>query len=340
MKKPYNEILHNPINALNDRSYGLSFFTGVRGLDIGAKKAGFTSLFHSDIMKEAGKAFLLNTLNSKEHLRSEGVYAVGEDAGNIRNLSFKQIADLIHDKLGVTLKQGAAAVIHGGPPCQGFSKSNMHKKDGEDRNLLIFELLRIINEAKPKVGLIEQVPDLISAKFFRIWTSVKYELNQMTDYIWDFQIMDAANYGARQKRKRLIIMLVRKDLGVPVSFPEPSSPDLSEVAVKSLLPHVYYFSPGQFQDDIKNAANHIFCTMTATGSEKVYCYDGKPRDLTIEERLTLTELEGLNLNGISKNYQKRLLGNMVQVSLAEKLFKHIKEHILEVSNNKTIKLAA
>ena len=340
MKKQYNEILSNPVVPNDNGLYGISFFSGVRGFDIGAKKAGFSSLFLSDIMKQAGDAFKLNTLNSNEHLRSEGVYAVGKQAGDITKLSFEAIAGHIKDKLGIELKKGEASVIHGGPPCQGFSKCNMHRVELSDRNMLIFELLRIINEAKPKVGLIEQVPDLISPKFFRVWSTIKYVLNSMTDYIWDFQVMDASLYGARQKRKRLIIMLVRRDLGVPVSFPLPSPVDLSKVSVKSLLPHVNYFSPGQFKDSIKDAAKHIFCTMTATGSEKVYCADGKGRDLTIEERLVLTELEGLNLEGISKSYQKKLVGNMVQVSFAEKLFQHVKENILLASGQIGLKKAA
>lgn len=340
MKNQFNEILSNPVVPNANGLYGLSFFSGVRGFDIGAKKAGFSSLFHADIMKQAGHAFMLNTLNPNEHLRSEGVYAVGEDTGDITKLSFATIAGHIKNKLGIELKQGGATVIHGGPPCQGFSKCNMHRVELSDRNMLIFELLRIIDEARPKVGLIEQVPDLLSPKFFRVWTTVKYVLNSMTDYIWDFQVMDASQFGARQKRKRLIIMMVRRDLGVPVSFPSPTPVDLSKVSVKSLFPHVNYFSPGQFKDDIKDAAKHIFCTMTATGSEKVYCHDGKGRDLTIEERLVLTELEGLNLEGISKSYQKKLLGNMVQISFAEKLFQHVKEDILQISEEMTLEKAA
>lgn len=340
MKKHYNEIVSNPVVPNSDGLYGLSFFSGVRGFDIGAKKAGFSSLFLSDIMRQAGDAFKLNTLNPNVYLRSEGVYAVGKDAGDITKLSFDTIAGHIKDKLGTELKRGEAAVIHGGPPCQGFSKCNMHRVELSDRNMLIFELLRIIDEARPKVGLIEQVPDLLSPKFFRVWTTVKYVLNSMTDYIWDYQVMDASQYGARQKRKRLIIMMVRRDLEVAVSFPKPSPVDLSKVSVKSLLPHVNYFSPGQFKDGIKDAAKHVFCTMTATGSEKVYCHDGKERDLTIEERLVLTELEGLNLEGISKSYQKKLLGNMVQISFAEKLFLHVKENILQVSGELTIEKAA
>ena len=190
------------------------------------------------------------------------------------------------------------------------------------------------------VGLIEQVPDLISPKFWQIWASVKLVINSMTDYIWDFRVMNAADYGSRQNRKRLIIMLVRRDLGVPVSFPEPTPADLSKVSVHSLLPEVYYFSPGQFKDGIKCAESNVFCTMTATDSQVAYGFDGKARPFTIEEKLVLTELEGLNLGKISKTKKATLLGNMVQVSFAESLFRHIKEEILQVGRDSDVSIAA
>lgn len=324
----YNAIHWHPLSNTDNLLTTLSFFSGVGGLDKGAKRAGFTSLYQTDIMKAAGDAFLLNRENKVEYLKSEGVFAVGNTVGDIKNLHFTGIAECIHENLKIKITKGDIDVIHGGPPCQDLSKCNNQRSPSSKKNRLILELLRIINEAKPKVGLIEQVPDLLTWRFFSVWSEVKVTLNRMTDYYWHYRVMDAADYGARQKRKRLIIMLVRKDLGVPVSFPEPVPVNLDKVAVGKLLPQVYFFSPGQFADGIKTAEGNIFCTMTATGSEKAYGMDGKARDFTMAERLVLTELEGLMLTGIPKNSQKKLVGNMVQVSLAECLFKHIRKHIL------------
>lgn len=341
VKKPeYNAIHSAPLNNIDQLLPTLSFFTGIGGLDKGAKKAGFTSLFQTDIMKAAGDSFLLNRNNENEHLRSEGVFAVGDTAGNIHNLSFDSISGLVNEHLKYKIKTGEIAVIHGGPPCQDFSKCNNKRRACSKKNRLIFELLRIIREFKPKVGLIEQVRDLLGWRFFSVWSEVKVTLNTMTDYYWDYRIMDASEYGARQKRERMIIMLVRKDLGVPVSFPAPTQADLNKVAVGKLLPHIHFFSPGQYGDDIKTAEDNIFCTMTASGSEKAYEIDGMKRDFTIPERLVLTELEGHLLNGISKTSAKRLMGNMVQISLAEHLFKHIREHIIINTTQEELSWAA
>jgi hypothetical protein len=190
----------------------------------------------------------------------------------------------------------------------------------------------MIEAAQPKVALIEQVPDMLSEVFSVIWQKVRLRLNRMRNYTWGFQVMNAMDHGSRQDRKRLIIMLVRRDLKVPVSFPSPTTPDVSKVAVQSLLPHVYHFSPGQYKDGIKSAKDNVFCTMTASGSEYFYGIDGRRYRPFMKDRLVLTELEGLFLDGIPQTAQKRLVGNMVQVSFAETLFLHIKKHILKAED--------
>jgi site-specific DNA-cytosine methylase len=331
----YKNVITGAIETNSNPLYTVSFFSGVRGLDIGAKKAGFTPLFLSDVWTEAGRAFELNLPSADyplqpDYLKSEGVYICGKENGDIANHSFETISKNVQENLNITIKKGEVAVIHGGPPCQDVSRCNVHREVSSKKNRLIFELLRIISDCAPKVGLIEQVPNLLSHEYRHLWMEIELTLNRMTDYVWGFKIMNAVHHGARQSRKRLIIMLVRRNLGVPVSFPTPAAPDLSKVSVNALLPDVYHFSPGQFLDNIKCAKSNVFCTMTSTGSEYLYGIDGKRRQLTVNERLMLSELEGLILEGIPMTSQKTLVGNMVQISLAEALFRHIREHILKV----------
>jgi site-specific DNA-cytosine methylase len=333
---PKEIIVGNVPGGLN-QLYMLSFFSGIRGLDIGGRKAGFSPLFLSDWWLSAGKAFEANipspdNPDQPEYLKSEGLYVCGEDKGDIKKISFRKIQDYILEHLKIKVERGEITVIHGGPPCQDVSISNNFRCVSTEQNRLIFELLRIIEEAHPKVGLIEQVPYLIGEKFAELWHEIQLVLNSMTDYVWDYKVMNAMNHGARQNRKRLIIMLVRRDLNVPVSFPKAIEPALEKVAVQKLLPEVYHFSPGQYKDDIKSAKNNVFCTMTCTGSEWLYGIDGKRRKPTINERIVLSELEGLKLKGISVTDQKTLIGNMVQISFAEALFRHIKSNILKVNS--------
>ena len=335
-KYPENKMIVAQLEQLKRQLFVASFFSGVGGFDRGARRAGFQSLIQSDYWDIAAKAFELNINNSGSgkycHLQSEGIYLAGEMLGNITEMRFDQIQTLVKEHLKINLGIGVLDVIIGGPPCQGFSKCNNKRSINIITNTLIFPYLDMIEAAQPKVALIEQVPDMLGPIFEILWQKVRSRLNRMRNYTWSYQVMNAKDYGARQDRKRLIIMLVRRDLNVPVSFPVPTMPDLTEVAVQSLLPHVYHFSPGQYADGIKSAKDNVFCTMTATGSEYFYGIDGVRRQPTIEERLVLTELEGLNLEGISKTDQKKLLGNMVQVSFSEALFRHIKTQILKVAD--------
>ena len=335
-KKSENKMIVAQLEQLKKQLFVASFFSGVGGFDRGARRAGFQSLLQSDYWDIAGKAFELNIDNIGEgkycHLRSEGIYLAGDILGNIKNISFDHMQSLVREYLKINLGIGDLDVMIGGPPCQGFSKCNNNRSIELEGNFLIFPYLDLINVAKPKVALIEQVPDMLSDTFRVIWNKIRVKLNTMRDYKWDYRVMNAADYGSRQNRKRLIIMLVRRDLNVPVSFPEPTLPDLSKVAVQALLPNVCHFSPGQYSDGIKSAKDNLFCTMTATGSEYFYDMEGTRSKPEMWERLVLTELEGLILDGIPQTAQKKLVGNMVQISFAEALFLHIKKHILKVEN--------
>jgi DNA (cytosine-5)-methyltransferase 1 len=99
-------------------------------------------------------------------------------------------------------------VIVGGPPCQGFSPLNM-RGVGLERRTLWREYLRAIEEAEPDAFLMENVPQLLR--------SAEYEHFKRAAEALGFEIVDgvlnAANFGVPQTRKRAIVIGSR--LGVP-----------------------------------------------------------------------------------------------------------------------------
>ncbi|MDZ4752865.1 MAG: DNA cytosine methyltransferase [Phycisphaerae bacterium] len=111
----------------------------------------------------------------------------------------------------------AADVVAGGPPCQGFSNLGERVPD-DPRNQLWRQYLRGVLDAKPKVFVLENVPPLLrSAEYVEL-------CKVMTDagYTVEGRVLNSADYGAPQTRKRAIVIGVRG--GTP-SFPEPTHVD-------------------------------------------------------------------------------------------------------------------
>lgn len=102
-----------------------------------------------------------------------------------------------------------ADVVVGGPPCQGFS--NLGRRDpGDPRNQLWREYVRVLDLIKPYYFVMENV-----AAFFRSpeWEIFQEELESgaLQDYEADAYVLNAAEFGVPQVRKRAIVIGRRKD---------------------------------------------------------------------------------------------------------------------------------
>ena len=126
----------------------------------------------------------------------------------------------------VARKVPSADVVVGGPPCQGFS--SIGKRDDADvRNQLWRHYVRLVKAADPDVFLMENVGRFSSTPEFELMTS--YLNKEFRDYSWDWKVLNAADFGVPQNRKRTIIVasrvsrvsfddladVAREDIGVP-----------------------------------------------------------------------------------------------------------------------------
>jgi DNA (cytosine-5)-methyltransferase 1 len=132
-----------------------------------------------------------------------------------------------------------ADVVVGGPPCQGFSALNRHKK-GAERNRLWEEYVRIVAKIRPKVFVIENVDRFLKSDEFRnLLSEVKkggllseYRLvdppgHEPTDAEEEKSkryLLNAADYGAPQARRRAIVIGVHRDvdMGRTMTYPAPT----------------------------------------------------------------------------------------------------------------------
>ncbi|WP_211340826.1 DNA cytosine methyltransferase [Xylanimonas allomyrinae] len=110
-----------------------------------------------------------------------------------------------------------ARVIIGGPPCQGFS--NLGLKDINDpRNQLWREYLRFVGAAKPEIFVIENVDRFSKSPEFQMLLA-EQDHGALKDYELTHAVLNAADYGVAQRRKRTIVIGSRVG---KIEMPEPT----------------------------------------------------------------------------------------------------------------------
>lgn len=180
----------------------VSLFSGVGGLDLGLIRAGHEIVWANDNFSEAVETYKLNIGN---HI----------DPRDIRTISSKEIAD--------------ADVIVGGFPCQSFSVANWNRTTGDPRNFLYREMVRILNDKRPKFFLAENVKGLVSLGAGEIFKMIIEDFRAV-GYRVRHKVLNAADYGVPQRRLRLFILGIREDLDIDVQFPPPPSHAAPELA--------------------------------------------------------------------------------------------------------------
>ncbi|MFE1881884.1 DNA cytosine methyltransferase [Streptomyces diastatochromogenes] len=124
-------------------------------------------------------------------------------------------------------------VITGGPPCQGFSQ--LGREDINDpRNSLWKDYLRVVDVVRPKVFVMENVDRFSASVEFTLLREEAKPGGLLHDYDLSEAILNAADYGVPQSRRRTIVIGSRRDLGDAVQHPAPThakSPALAKEMV-------------------------------------------------------------------------------------------------------------
>jgi len=116
---------------------------------------------------------------------------------------------------------GEFDIVMGGVPCQPYSLANT-KRRGKDHPLYptLPRFFDVVLELKPKVFLMENVKGLVTRTHRQL---LEEQLERVKPYYnVKHQVLNAAYYGVPQRRERLFVLGIRKDLGVQPSFPAPT----------------------------------------------------------------------------------------------------------------------
>lgn len=151
-------------------------------------------------------------------------------------------------------------VLVGGFPCQSFSTVNPTKDPFDDRANLYKQMVRIAKDKQPEICIAENVKGLMTLHGGAIFKRVVEAFND-AGYNTYYRLINSADYGVPQKRERMIMVCVRKDLNKEFVFPEKTNegnwvPLSVAVPVLAIEDKKYYFSERAVQG-MKNAKNNM-----------------------------------------------------------------------------------
>lgn len=172
----------------------IELFAGAGGLALGLENAGFDHQLLVEFDKKAAETLIKNRPNWN---------VACADAATV----------------DFTPYAGQVDLVTGGFPCQAFSYAGNQHGFEDARGTLFFELARCIKEVKPKIAVGENVRGLVAHDNGRTLQTMLDILDGL-GYRVAYRVLRAQYLDVPQKRERLIIIAVRKDLNIPILFPK------------------------------------------------------------------------------------------------------------------------
>lgn len=188
------------LETMRRKPAALSLFSGAGGLDLGASQAGVEILAHVEIDPHC-----CDTLRAWKKRENADALVVEAD---IRSL---KPSDLMAE-LG--LEAGELDLLVGGPPCQAFSQIGKLGSLRDERGMLLFQMSRFAEVFRPQAMLVEQVRGLLSARDHEGKPGGVLELFleelRVMDYVPEWKVVSAADYGVPQLRQRVFVAATPK----------------------------------------------------------------------------------------------------------------------------------
>lgn len=223
---------------MNDALTSVELFAGGGGMALGTRQAGFE---HRALVEWYTPAATVLRHNAR---RRPGLWH--ED--DVCELDIRHWLDETH------IAADDVDLVAGGPPCQPFSLAGVHAGDEDERNMFP-AALDAVRKFRPKFVIFENVPGLTRPSFLPYFTYIKHQLEKPTvavkgDELWtehDARIrkarprslryvvrqhlLEAADFGLPQSRRRVFLIAMRSDLPGADTWPETIVGDHSRDAL-------------------------------------------------------------------------------------------------------------
>lgn len=187
----------------------IDIFASAGGITLGFKEAGISTVCAVEIEKHRVATFARHTPTAT---------LLNDD---VQRIDFSKYA-------------GKVELIYGGPPCQPFSSGGQQRAASDERNM-IPAFIRAIATVQPAAFFMENVPGLVTGDRRAYFLQILAEYRAL-GFAVSWKIVNAADYGVPQKRRRLFVVGMR---GREFIFPAPSHGPLGRsphVTVGDVLP--------------------------------------------------------------------------------------------------------
>lgn len=187
--------ISNHVVPVSDYSV-VELFAGAGGLAVGMEQAGLNCVVLNELDKFACATLRKNRPNWK----------VLE--GDIKGFDFTEYKNKVD-------------VVTGGFPCQAFSYAGKKLGLADARGTLFYEFARVVKEINPPICIGENVRGLLSHENGKTLQGMISILDEIGYKVVPVQVLKAIQYRVPQKRERLILVGVRKDIEVKYEYPTP-----------------------------------------------------------------------------------------------------------------------
>lgn len=199
----FGEFMHNDIKETTSNFVEphheykvLELFAGAGGLAVGLEKSGLKCVALNEIDKYACETLRKNRPS----------WNVLE--GDIKDFGFSEYKNQVD-------------VVTGGFPCQAFSYAGKKLGLSDARGTLFYEFARVVKELNPPICIGENVRGLLSHENGKTLQGMISVLDEIGYNVVPVQVLKAINYNVPQKRERLILVGIRKDISIKYEYPKP-----------------------------------------------------------------------------------------------------------------------
>ena len=274
----------------------IDLFAGCGGLTTGFEMAGFNSVLAVEMDNGAAETYKFNHPNTNVLI---------EDITKINEIS-------------QYLNEEEIVGVVGGPSCQSYSLSG--KRDPNDpRSSLFMDYLRIVREIKPKFFVMENVQGLLSAKTKSGEKVIDLVLSEMdkSGYNVNYELLNAAEFGVPQARKRVIFVGIRKDLEFRKDEVLPKGWLFGEdqITVEQALMDLPQIKAceGEEEQEYSSEPQNDYQKYCRNGSNKVHNHIAMRHTKRLVERFEQIKF-GQSVGDVSEEYAQRKRGDATKIS--------------------------